>query len=112
MTIVIFLNPISFMSRSAMNRLKKFDRHSQNSPAARRKRFITDYDISAENAEFLTATRHLAEFFDEAAKLSGEPTTCANWIMGDLTRLLNTAEIEIQDSKVTPAHLNESHPTD
>ena len=28
-------------------------------------------------------------------------------MMGDLTRLLNTAEIEIQDSKVTPGHLNE-----
>jgi aspartyl-tRNA(Asn)/glutamyl-tRNA(Gln) amidotransferase subunit B len=76
-------------------------------PAARRKRFITDYGISAENAELLTTTRPLAEFFDEAAQLSGEPTTCANWIMGDLTRLLNTAEIEIQDSKVTPAHLSE-----
>ena len=76
-------------------------------PAARRKRFIADYGISAENAELLTTTRHLAEFFDEAAQLSDEPTTCANWIMGDLTRLLNTVEIEIQDSKVTPVHLSE-----
>ena len=76
-------------------------------PAARRKRFIADYDISLKNAEFLTTTRQIADFFDEAAQLSGEPTTCANWIMGDLTRLLNTTEIEIQDSKVTPSHLNE-----
>ena len=76
-------------------------------PAARRERFIADYDISPENTEFLTSTRQLAEFFDAAARLSGEPTTCANWIMGDLTRLLNTAEIEIQDSKITPAHLSE-----
>ena len=76
-------------------------------PAARRERFISDYGISSENAEFLTSTRQLAEFFDEAAQLSGEPTACANWMMGDLTRLLNTAEIEIQDSKVTPGHLNE-----
>ncbi|MDE0086626.1 MAG: Asp-tRNA(Asn)/Glu-tRNA(Gln) amidotransferase GatCAB subunit B, partial [Candidatus Poribacteria bacterium] len=76
-------------------------------PAARRKRFIADYDISPENAEFLSTTRQIADFFDEAAQLSDEPTTCANWIMGDLTRLLNTAEIEIQDSKVRPAHLSE-----
>ncbi len=76
-------------------------------PAARRKRFIADYDITPENAELLTTTRQLADFFDETAQLSGEPTTCANWIMGDLTRLLNTAEIEIQDTKVTPAHLSE-----
>ena len=76
-------------------------------PATRRKRFITDYGISAENAEFLTATRQMADFFDEAAQLSGEPAACANWIMGDLTRLLNTADIEIHESEVTPVHLNE-----
>ncbi len=76
-------------------------------PAARRKRFISEYGLSVENADFLVSTRHLADFFDEAAERSGEPNACANWIMGDLTRLLNTAEIEIQDSKVTPAHLHE-----
>ena len=76
-------------------------------PADKRSRFIADYDISAENAEFLTTTRQTADFFDEAAQLSGEPNLCANWIMGDLSRLLNTAEMEIQDSKVTPAHLSE-----
>ncbi len=76
-------------------------------PTARRERFIENYGISSENAEFLTRTRQLAEFFDAAAQLSGEPTTCVNWIMGDLTRLLNTAGIEIQAAKVTPAHLSE-----
>ena len=76
-------------------------------PAARRKRFIADYGISPENAEFLTGTRQLAEFFDEAAQLSGEPTACANWIMGDLMRLLNTTDSDIHESNVTPAHLNE-----
>ena len=76
-------------------------------PAARRERFIADYGISTENAEFLTATRPLADFYDEAARLSGEPTACANWIMGDISRLLNAAEIDIPDAKVTPAHLSE-----
>ena len=76
-------------------------------PAARRERFIADYGISTENAEFLTATRPLADFYDEAARLSGEPTACANWIMGDISRLLNAAEIDISDAKVKPAHLSE-----
>ncbi|MXV77070.1 Asp-tRNA(Asn)/Glu-tRNA(Gln) amidotransferase subunit GatB, partial [Candidatus Poribacteria bacterium] len=76
-------------------------------PASRRTRFIEDYGISPANAEYLTATRQMADFFEEAAKLSGEPTICANWIMGDLSRLLNTAEIELIDSKVTPSHLSE-----
>ena len=76
-------------------------------PAARRERFIADYGISTENAEFLTATRPLADFYDEAARLSGEPTACANWIMGDISRLLNAAEIDIPNAKVTPTHLSE-----
>lgn len=76
-------------------------------PAARRERFIADYGISAENAAFLTATRNLADFFDEAAQLSSEPIACANWIMGDISRLLNAAEVDIHDAKVTPAHLSE-----
>ncbi len=76
-------------------------------PASRRTRFIEDYEISSENADFLTVTRQIADFFEEAAKLSDEPTICANWIMGDLSRLLNTAEIELIDSKVTPSHLSE-----
>lgn len=76
-------------------------------PAARRERFIADYGISAENAAFLTATRNLADFFDEAAQLSSEPSACANWIMGDISRLLNAAEVDIHDAKVTPAHLSE-----
>lgn len=76
-------------------------------PAARRERFIADYGTSAENAAFLTATRNLADFFDEAAQLSSEPSACANWIMGDISRLLNAAEVDIHDAKVTPAHLSE-----
>ena len=95
-----------------MNGLKKSDRHSRNFLQHVANVFITDYGISPENAEFLTATRPLAEFFDAAAQLNDEPTVCANWIMGDLTRLLNTAEIEIQDSKVTPTHPQRTHPTD
>ncbi len=76
-------------------------------PAARRARFISDYRLSPENAQFLTATPQLADFFDDTARLSGEPTAAANWIMGDLARLLNAAQIQIQEAKVTPPHLSQ-----
>jgi aspartyl-tRNA(Asn)/glutamyl-tRNA(Gln) amidotransferase subunit B len=49
----------------------------------------------------------MADFFDETARLSNDPKTSSNWIMGDLSGLLNSEEIEIQDAKVTPAHLSE-----
>ena len=76
-------------------------------PAPRRKRFVTAYQIPDYDAEFLTATRQMAEFFDETARLSHDPKASSNWIMGDLSGLLNSAGLKIQDSKVTPVHLSE-----
>lgn len=76
-------------------------------PAARRERFVAAYQIPNYDAEFLTATHQTADFFDESARLSGDPKACSNWIMGDLSGLLNSAGLEIQESKVTPAHLGE-----
>lgn len=76
-------------------------------PAAKRKRFIDAYQIPDYDAEFLTATRQMADFFAAAARISGDPKASSNWIMGDLSGLLNTAGAEIQDSKITPEHLSE-----
>ena len=76
-------------------------------PAERRKRFVEEYNIPTYDAEFLTATRQMADFFDETARLSSDPKSSSNWIMGDLSGLLNNAGIEIQDAKVTSAHLSE-----
>ena len=76
-------------------------------PADRRARFIEEYQIPDYDAEFLTATRQMADFFDDTARLSDDPKASSNWIMGDLSGLLNSAGVEIQDSKVTPALLGE-----
>ena len=77
-------------------------------PAERRKRFVEEYGIPTYDAEFLTVTRQMADFFDETARLSSDPKSSSNWIMGDLSGLLNDAGIEIQDAKVTPTtHLSE-----
>ncbi|MCZ6679816.1 MAG: Asp-tRNA(Asn)/Glu-tRNA(Gln) amidotransferase subunit GatB [Candidatus Poribacteria bacterium] len=76
-------------------------------PAERRKRFVEEYGIPAYDAGFLTTTRQMADFFDETARLSGDPKASSNWIMGDVSALLNSAGIGIQDAKVTAAHLSE-----
>lgn len=76
-------------------------------PFDRRKRFLQIHGIPAYDAAFLTSTRQLADFFDETVRLSKDPKMSSNWIMGDLSGLLNSAGIEIQNSKITPAHLSE-----
>jgi aspartyl-tRNA(Asn)/glutamyl-tRNA(Gln) amidotransferase subunit B len=76
-------------------------------PADRRKRFVVEYDLPAYDAQFLTATHQMADFFDKTARLSGDAKASSNWIMSDLSKLLNGEGIEIQDSRVTPVHISQ-----
>jgi len=77
-------------------------------PEARRKRFVEAHAMSDYDAGVLTMTRALAEFFDETARLSGQPKAAANWIMGDLLRFFKDANVDLKDlsrSPVTPKML-------
>jgi aspartyl-tRNA(Asn)/glutamyl-tRNA(Gln) amidotransferase subunit B len=77
-------------------------------PVARRARFVESYAMSEYDAGVLTMTRALAEFFDETARLSGQPKAAANWIMGDLLRFFKDRNVDVKDlsqSPVTPRML-------
>lgn len=76
-------------------------------PDARKQRIESEYGISPYDAAFLTDTRALADYFESAAKASGDAKAAANWIMGDLARLLNTASADIADSPIPPERLAE-----
>ncbi len=72
-------------------------------PDAKRHRFGKQYDLSADDAGMLTASRELADFFERTVAVSGaSPKLCANWIVGELTGALNRAGFEIAASPVTP----------
>jgi aspartyl-tRNA(Asn)/glutamyl-tRNA(Gln) amidotransferase subunit B len=74
-------------------------------PDAARLRFVEEYGLPPYDAGVLTQTRKTAEFFEEAARLSGDPKSTSNWIMGDLMRLLNASDQDISESKIRPIHL-------
>jgi aspartyl-tRNA(Asn)/glutamyl-tRNA(Gln) amidotransferase subunit B len=77
-------------------------------PEVRRRRFATEYGLSEYDAAVLTATRALADFFEETAQLSAQPKAAANWIMGDLLRSYKDAGMDTKDlssSPVTPKML-------
>jgi len=61
--------------------------------------------LSEYDAGVLTATRALADFFEETAKLSGQSKSAANWIMGDLLRFFKDSNADLKDlsnSRVKP----------
>jgi aspartyl-tRNA(Asn)/glutamyl-tRNA(Gln) amidotransferase subunit B len=74
-------------------------------PDAARARLVIDYGLPEYDAGVLTQTRASADFFEEAARLSGDAKAVSNWMMGDFARLLNATGSEITDSKVTAASL-------
>ncbi len=74
-------------------------------PDARRARFETEYGLSPYDAALLTDTRDLSSYFEEAVKACGDAKFVSNWMMGDLTRLLNGAGKAIEQSPVKPAYL-------
>jgi aspartyl-tRNA(Asn)/glutamyl-tRNA(Gln) amidotransferase subunit B len=75
-------------------------------PDAKRKRFISQYGLRDYDAGILTASRPLAAYFEEAAN-GADPKAIANYVTGDLAKLLNASGQEITETKVTAAHLRE-----
>jgi len=77
-------------------------------PLAKAERFMKEYGIPAYDAGILTADRAIADYFEQAAKLSAEPKQASNWIMTELLGRMNDAGIEdIGTVKVTPSTLAE-----
>jgi len=74
-------------------------------PAARRARFVAEYGITPYDAGVLTATRELADYFEETVRAGAAAKTAANWIQTELLRRLNAAGQEIAASRIRPAAL-------
>lgn len=76
-------------------------------PHSRRTRFIEEYGLAVPDAEALTDTRSLADFYEEVVKIAGDPKVVCNWVMGDMMRLLNASGTDVSNSRVKPADLAE-----
>ncbi|MFX0068338.1 MAG: Asp-tRNA(Asn)/Glu-tRNA(Gln) amidotransferase subunit GatB [Promethearchaeota archaeon] len=74
-------------------------------PDARQTRFVKDYKLPKHDAEVLTGSKQLADFFEESVKLYPNPKQISNWVMGDLLRNINELGIEINESRITPNDL-------
>jgi aspartyl-tRNA(Asn)/glutamyl-tRNA(Gln) amidotransferase subunit B len=80
-------------------------------PDARCRRFMTEYALSAYDANLLTDERSVANYFEQAVNVAKPkaipPKAVANWIVGDLFHLLHEANVELTDIRVSPEQLVE-----
>jgi len=76
-------------------------------PWARRQRFSAQYRLSRSHAEILTEERELADYFEAVAAEVREVQQAANWVMGEVLRVLRDQKITITDFLLPPAALAE-----
>ncbi len=63
-------------------------------PAARRERYIKEFNLPEYDAGLLTSSKNLADFFEDAVKGSSNIKAVSNWIMGEMMRIMKEKEME------------------
>ncbi len=74
-------------------------------PNVRKHRYIEEFGLPEYDAEQITNSKHMAEFFDKAVKTCGNAKLVSNWLMSDVARILNEQEIDIAEAKFTAEQL-------
>jgi aspartyl-tRNA(Asn)/glutamyl-tRNA(Gln) amidotransferase subunit B len=74
-------------------------------PAAKRARFISQYGLREHDAEVLTSSRPLADYFEACVALFPDPRQVTNWVTGDLLRELNRDDRPIAECPIAPEKL-------
>jgi aspartyl-tRNA(Asn)/glutamyl-tRNA(Gln) amidotransferase subunit B len=76
-------------------------------PESRRIRYIEEYNLSERDANLLTASKYLSNLFESTLKICGNAKAVCNWILSDISRILNEKELEANEIPFTSEHLAE-----
>lgn len=76
-------------------------------PEQRRDRFIRQYGLPKYDAEVLTSSKELANYYEECVKFTNDFKSASNWIMVEVLKILNDRQIDITEFKVEPRFLAE-----
>ena len=74
-------------------------------PESRRARYIEEYKLPEYDSNILTSSKHLSDLFEKATEICKNPKAVSNWIMTDITRILNEKEEEPSAIPFTPEEL-------
>lgn len=74
-------------------------------PAARRERYVQEYEIPRYDAELITNSKYLANFFESCVSLGATPKVVSNWLLGDVAKILNEKAATAEEIPFSPEHL-------
>ncbi len=63
-------------------------------PESRKERYLTEYSLSEKDAKLITSSKYLSDLFEDTIKVCNNPKAVNNWIISDISRILNETEIE------------------
>lgn len=72
---------------------------------ARKARYITEYGLTAYEADLLTGSKAMVDFFEETVSLGAAPKEVSNWMLDDLLRVLKEKGVELKEMGFTPDNL-------
>ena len=76
-------------------------------PVHRLQRYLNDYKLPYFDSNLLVENVDKAEFFEKTAALGVAPKTVTNWLLGDITKILNEKNCTLADTSMTPEKLSE-----
>ena len=74
-------------------------------PESRKSRYMEEFKLSEKDARLLTASKHLSNIFEDAEKICGNAKAVANWLLSDISRILNEKEMEPSEIPFTAEEL-------
>jgi aspartyl-tRNA(Asn)/glutamyl-tRNA(Gln) amidotransferase subunit B len=74
-------------------------------PDSRRKRYVETWGLPEYDANLISTSREMADYFESAVKEYGEAKAVSNWLMVEMMRLMNQEKVEIPDVKIKPSAL-------
>lgn len=63
-------------------------------PESRKQRYLEEYKLSEKDAKIITGSKYLSDLFEGAIRICNNPKAVNNWIISDISRILNEMEIE------------------
>ena len=63
-------------------------------PESRKERYLTQYKLSQKDAKMLTNSKYMSDLFEQALEICGNAKAVANWLLSDVSRILNEKEME------------------
>lgn len=102
-----FPEPDIFPFTISKEKIERLQSELPEMPKERRKRYVEELGIPEYDAQVLTDTPEMSNFFDATVEAGADPKQASNWLMGDVSAHLNKQQVTLAETTLTPAALAE-----